>query len=125
MKNRGLLALLAVYFLSCSTLNVTQKQYYAPKAMILDISHNDRVSILEDTDGDGIFDTSFDYDETQGKPDYIPGNSQNFYLLELKGVETIVPFSYKNRSPLPAPPAPEYKNNPFERNLRLDVRWAY
>jgi hypothetical protein len=124
MKNRGLIALLIAGFLSCSTIsNITQRQYSAPKKILMNVS--DGVSLIEDTDGDGIFDTSFNYDETRGKPDYIPGNPKDFYLLERKGVETIVPFSDKNRIPLPAPVVPEYKNNPFNRNLNLDVRLVY
>jgi hypothetical protein len=127
MKNHGLfIALLAGYFLSCSTLsNITQRKYYAPEIMMLDLSHDDKVCILEDTDGDRIFDTSFDYDETRWKPDYIPGNSKEFYLLKRSGFETIVPLPKSGRDQVPAPLIPEYENNPFDKNLKLDAKWAY
>lgn len=86
---------------------------------------SDGVSLLEDTDGDGIYDTRFNYEITlEEKPDYISGDSKNFYFIEGNGVGTIVPLPL-NKNQIPAPVIPEYKNNPFKRNLRLDARFAY
>lgn len=123
MKNRGLIALLIAGFLSCSTIsNITQRQYSAPKKILMNVS--DGVSLIEDTDGDGILDTTFNYKVTlEKKPDYIPGNQKDFYFIEFKSEGTIVPLLNKDETP--APILPEEKTKYFNENLKRDACWRY
>jgi hypothetical protein len=113
--------------LSCAALsNLTNPQYYAPEKILVNVSKG--VSLIEDTDGDGILDTTFNYEMTaEEKPDYIPGNSMNFYFIERKSVETIVPFSQSNKSHVQSPVLPQEEpiQEPFIKDSMQDVKLVY
>jgi hypothetical protein len=133
MKNRGLIVLLVASFLSCSTLtDVVQQKYNSPEKILIGVS-NEEIFLIEDTDGDGKLDAVFKYKIiAEEKPDYISGDTRDFYFLERKSVGTLdslPPLNYSlaplNKDEIPIPIIPDKKTKPFDNNLKRDAKFVY
>ena len=115
MKIRGLALLLLAGIFSCKSpeeVSIT-KQYNIPKKMMMSISNN-KVSLIEDLDGDGIPDIIIQYNIAgETKPESSAGDPEDLFLLDNRRVKAYdSPFFF----------APGYKGKPaFTDGLKRDV----